>query len=130
MRFQMHGKGYEVSREDVESRLRDLQPDPIQQLAVRVLDQWWPVKQAYGAVMRKDNSQFNSRRAFDIFRRLGFEVHDVKQDGSIPHESPQSPAAENRIAALSLAVTLNANAGRSAQDVMADANAFVRWLNA
>jgi hypothetical protein len=131
MRFQMYGREYRLDKGDVESGLRDLTPEPIQQLAVYVAGQWWPVKQAYGAAVGKANSEFNSRRAFDILRRLGFKVHDVHRDGALESQTPNAATShESRVAALEYAVAVSQGSKRPATEVLSDAEAYLEWLTA
>ncbi len=121
MRFRMYGKSYDLTKEDVEKALMKLEPDPIQQLAVSVVGRWWPVKQAYGAALGMGNSDFNSRRAFDILRRLGFPVRDVKVNGALTQGSATltGQAPVTRRASLTLAVALSATSARPAENYLA-----------
>src|SRR5262249_53184630 len=129
--FSLNGEQFSLSSDQVEEALEDTRPEVIQDLAVGVNGQWWPVKQAFGAALGKPSTEFNSRRAFSILQRLGFEMHDATQDG----ERPRIPGLRRNVAdvtqrlkALDLAVALHAGQGQEAAEVLKVADQFLCWL--
>lgn len=130
--FSMDGDPYHLSTEEVEEAVRGEEPEAIQQLAVGIDGRWWPVKQAFGRALGKRNTQFNSRKAFDVFRRLGLAVHDVKRDGPLPSApgiAVNGAGADNlRLRSLELAITLGAPRGDSTDEAIANAERLLAWL--
>lgn len=47
MRFILNGMPFELTADEVRDRLRDVEPEPVQQLGVRVGGRLYPVKQAF-----------------------------------------------------------------------------------
>ncbi|QBR91840.1 hypothetical protein [Nocardioides euryhalodurans] len=74
IRFTLNGQRYELSREDVESRLADVAPDAIRKHAVRVNGAWFPAIQAFEAATRIPRSEFISHTARRHLAALGFEI--------------------------------------------------------
>jgi hypothetical protein len=68
------GKKVQLSSQDVESRMKDIIPEPARSLVVEVNGQLYPVKQALAIVTGLDRADFISHQARSIFLRLGFEV--------------------------------------------------------
>jgi hypothetical protein len=129
--FEMNGERYTLSGEQVEAALTGKEPEVIQDLAVGVNGRWWPVKQAFGAALGKPHSEFNSRRAFDLLRRLGFQMHDAKQDGerpAAPGGTLQAADSAQRTKALELAVALHAGRGQPTAEVIGVAEQFLGWM--
>jgi hypothetical protein len=129
--FTLNGEQYNLSSNQVEEVLTDAQPEVIQDLAVAVNGQWWPVKQAFGSALGKPPAEFNSRRAFQVLQRLGFEMHDANQEGERPH-LPGGTRGEadsaQRIKALELAVALHAGQRQDVDEVLKVANQFLGWM--
>jgi hypothetical protein len=129
--FVMNDEQYTLSSEQVETALIGKDPEVIQDLAVGVNGRWWPVKQAFGAALGKPNSEFNSRKAFDVLRRLGFQMHDAKQDGerpAAPGSTLHAADSTQRTKALELAVALQAGRGQPAAEVIKVAEQFLGWM--
>lgn len=129
--FSMDGDPYHLSTEEVEEAVHAQEPQAIQQLAVAVDGRWWPVKQVFGRALGKRNTQFNSRKAFDVFRRLGLPVHDAKRDGPLP----SAPGIANgagvnnlRLRSLELAVALCTPRADSTDEAIATAERLLAWL--
>ena len=74
IRFTLNGHRYELSREDVESRLADVAPDVIRKHAVRVNGTWFPVIQAFEVATGIPRSEFMSNTARRHLAALGYEV--------------------------------------------------------
>src|SRR3954447_18534181 len=74
IRFTLNGQRYELSREDVESRLADVAPDAIRKHAVRVNGTWFPAIQAFEVALGVPRSEFISHTARRHLAALGFEV--------------------------------------------------------
>jgi hypothetical protein len=129
--FLLNGEKYTLSSEQVEAALIGKEPEVIQDLAVGVNGRWWPVKQPFGLALGKPTSDFNSRKAFDVLGRLGFQMHDAKQDGERPAAPgvTRHPAdSAERTKALELAVALHAGQRQPATEVIKVAEQFLGWL--
>ena len=68
------GKKIQLTANDVETRLKDIVPEPVRSLVVEVNGQLYPVKQAFAHVSGLDRADFISHQARSIFLRLGFNV--------------------------------------------------------
>jgi hypothetical protein len=129
--FTMDRHPFQLSTEEIDTALRDAVPEPIQQLAVRHGDQWWPVKQAFGRALGISNTKFNSRKAFDVLRRLGLPVHDVKRDGPLPSSgrSSRNGRVNGDIGARALELAVAAsNPPHDVNDIITTADRFRAWL--
>jgi len=85
IRFTLNGQRYELTREDVDSRLTDLAPDAIRKHAVKVSGTWFPVIQAFEAATGIPRSEFISHTARRHLAALGYEVAgDVQPHASQP----------------------------------------------
>lgn len=74
IRFTLNGQRYELSREDVESRLADVAPDAIRKHAVRVNGTWFPAIQAFEVATGVPRAEFISHTARRHLAALGFEI--------------------------------------------------------
>ena len=134
IRFTLDGVVHTLTTEQVSALAGSEEPQPIQKLAVRLGDQWYPVKQAFGRAIGLANNQFNSRRAFDLLGRLGFQLHDVDVDGPLTAEIGTGggngvASAFDRTEVLRLAVQLYAGRPNvDAATVLATAVEFGRWI--
>lgn len=95
IRFTLNGQRYELTREDVESRLTDVAPDAIRKHAVKVSGSWFPVIQAFEAATGIPRSQFISHTARRHLAALGYEVAgDVQPHAPLPTaRGAQAPPA-------------------------------------
>ena len=129
--FTIRGKNLSLSTEQVEEALKSVEPEPVQQYAVGVHDKWFPIKQALALATGYPPNAFNSHLALHIFHKLGFAVHNTKEDGSLPPEPGGKRDKANsalRVKALELAVALHAGQGPPASDVIGCAETFLGWV--
>ena len=106
MSFTLNGVRYTLSAEDVAHRLRDVSPEGVRQLAVRIGDTLYPVKQAFEAATGVPRSEFTSHVARRHLASLGFDVVGVTdrrapstlQQDRTPIEKRPSIAAPRRAA--------------------------------
>ena len=76
--FKVSAYEFDLSKEEVEHRLRNVEPEEVRKLFVTVSRRRYPVKQALSAV--KPNllrSAFTSSEAIRVFKKLGFVVGQV-----------------------------------------------------
>jgi hypothetical protein len=129
LRFIIDGEPYERSRQDVEEALREVRPDRIQQLAVSIQGDWYPVRQAVGLAIGRSPRDLNSGRSMELLRKLGYVVHDIRQDGPLPLDaSARTAPAHIRLEALRLAVQAR-QPDAAAERILDDANRFASWLD-
>jgi hypothetical protein len=129
--FFVNGKRYQLSRQQVEAAVRDLEPDYIQSLAVFVNGEWWPAKQPFVTAIGLRNVNVNSRTALRHLERLGFRIHDKATQGPLPSTEAEPEAlddSELREVALSLAVELVKGQSQQASDALGVAQEFLTWL--
>jgi hypothetical protein len=72
--FTVAGQRVALDRASVERKLRGVEPERIQLLAVEVNRISYPVKQALYVATGIDRAEFGSHQARHIFKQLGFPV--------------------------------------------------------
>jgi hypothetical protein len=87
--FIVNGKPYSLTKEEVEARMRRVQPGPIFQHAVEINGVRYPVKQAFAVATGLRELEFTSQRARDVLRRLGFSD---RRTASGPSPEPAATA--------------------------------------
>lgn len=70
--FTIGGTQFELSREDVEQRLRTVVPEPVRELFVEVNGNQFPVKQALAEAAGLQRGNFTSHDAMRVFRKMNF----------------------------------------------------------
>jgi hypothetical protein len=72
LKFIVQGERYSLTKQEVEARLRGVEPGPIFQYTVEVNGVLYPVKQVFRLATGIEH--FNTDRARDVLRRLGFSI--------------------------------------------------------
>lgn len=72
--FTVGGKAFSISREEVERKLKGVQPEPIRQYCVAVNGRDYPVKQAVEVSVGLLRSGFTTQDAIRILRKLGLPL--------------------------------------------------------
>jgi hypothetical protein len=90
MRFTLNGRSYNLTADDVRRRLRDIQPEPVRRLGVRVDATVYPVRQAFEAATGIQRAEFNPHTARRHLAALGFEVvgEPTSRDETPPATGP------------------------------------------
>ena len=84
--FTLKGRRYELTRDQVATRLEGLRPEGIQTHAVKVGESWYPVLQAFEVAIETSRAAFNTYTARRHLANLGFEVPGQVQQGHVaPH---------------------------------------------
>jgi hypothetical protein len=138
--FQLGGKRYHLTADDVTARMANESPEPVQTWAVEVDGRRFPVKQVLATTTGVDRSEFISHRARDLLRRLGFLVLDVTRETTAPGPTPKQPVVPVlqpntdqqlvvRIAALEAAILHVAGTPNiPLEQVLTVAETFESWL--
>ena len=74
MRIILKGKAYDISREEVEKKMKGRQPEPIRKYFMIVNGVKYPPKQIIAEVLDLGRVEFTTLDAVNILRRLGFEI--------------------------------------------------------
>ena len=76
MRVILRGKTYDITREDIEAKLRAISPKVEAKVKyfVEIGGKQFPVKQVIGEVLNLPRAGFASQDAYNILQRLGFEI--------------------------------------------------------
>jgi len=74
MRFVLRNKVLELTKEAVETKLRNVPPELIRKHAVRVNGKNYPIKQVLSVATGISRIEFTSMDAASILRRLGFTL--------------------------------------------------------
>lgn len=77
--FTIGGQEFSLSAEDVEKKLKGVQPEEIQKVFVEVGGKRYPVKQALGVAAGLIRSGFTTQDALRILRKLGFKLGEVQK---------------------------------------------------
>jgi hypothetical protein len=72
--FELRGRRYELSRADVEDKLKRIEPKPVTKYQVLVNGRFYPPKQALAVTIGKSVAGFTTMDASRILSKLGFEV--------------------------------------------------------
>jgi hypothetical protein len=138
--FQLGGKRYQLTAQDVMTCMAHAVPEPVQTWAVDIQGRLFPVKQVLATVTGVDRNEFISHRARDLLRRLGFHVLDVTREKVAPSPAVELTATpvprpltdrqlSVRIAALESAVRHVARTAELPVDqVLNVAETFESWL--
>ena len=78
--FELRGKRFELSRSDVEERLKRVEPKAVTKYQVRINGKGYPPKQALAAAIGKPVANFTTMDATRILSKLGFEVGGPNDD--------------------------------------------------
>ena len=78
MEFRLGGEDYDLSGEDVEDRLKHVDPEDVRKHYVVVERRRYPVKQAVAAAIGRPVTDFITTDAIRILSNLGFEVGNIK----------------------------------------------------
>jgi hypothetical protein len=78
--FELRGKRFELSRSDVEDRLKHVEPKAVTKYQVRINGKGYPPKQALAAAIGKPVANFTTMDATRILSKLGFEVTGPNDD--------------------------------------------------
>lgn len=68
------GHQFLITRDEVLSKTRELQPDQLHDHGVKLHGKAFPVKQVIAAVTGLDRLDFQSMQARSVLKRLGFEL--------------------------------------------------------
>jgi hypothetical protein len=74
MDFTIGGETFSLDAKQVEHKLKNVKPEPIQKLFVVVGERRFPVKQALAVSTGLMRVGFTTLHAFRMFRKLGFEL--------------------------------------------------------
>ncbi|MDQ2982183.1 MAG: hypothetical protein M3R26_07670 [Actinomycetota bacterium] len=92
-RFTIAGEEFELAQGNIETRLRTLLPDPVQEHYVVVRGRRFPPKQVISCVTGLDRADFTTHQARRILRRLGFvaarATHDEEPAGAPAGAGPR-----------------------------------------
>jgi Holliday junction resolvase-like predicted endonuclease len=86
VRFILNGERFELSADDVRNQLRNVEPEPAQQLGVRVNGRLYPVKQAFELATQVRRSSFTSHVAQRHLAALGFELVDERDSAAVTRQ--------------------------------------------
>lgn len=133
--FVMRGKKYTLTDDGVKAAMKGQTPGPIREYAVAVNGKWFSVRQVFASAIREPQGLVNTHVAARQLRRLGYEIHSVKAEGSLPPpEGDTTSFAANDhdpmllAKALEMAVELHKGSGNSGDAVIATARAFLQFL--
>lgn len=79
MEFQLGGKGYVLSKDEVEDYLKHIAPEDVRKHYVSVNGRRYPVKQALAATIGRPVTDFITTDAIRVFSNLGFEVGNIEE---------------------------------------------------
>jgi len=73
--FTLRGKKYDLKTSDVVDRMKGIPPEPIKEHYVVIDDNKYPIKQVISSVLDIPRISFTSIDAYNILRKLGFDVN-------------------------------------------------------
>jgi hypothetical protein len=75
--FTIGGEEFSLSAEDVERKLKGVEPEEVQRVYVEVSGKRYPVKQALAVSATLIRSGFTTQMAVRVLRKLGFKLGEV-----------------------------------------------------
>jgi hypothetical protein len=72
VRATVGGRQFDLSRRDIERRMRGVHPEPIREHLVEILDTVYPPKQVLATVTGWDRTSFTTMEAQRVLSRVGF----------------------------------------------------------
>lgn len=75
--FTIGGEEFSLSADEVERKLKGVEPEQIQQVYVEVSGKKYPVKQALGVSAGMIRSSFTTQNAVRVLRKLGFKFGEI-----------------------------------------------------
>ena len=76
-RFTVGGRSFSLTREDIESKLKSVQPEQVRQYCVTVNKKEYPVKQALEVSAGLLRSGFTTQDAIRVLRKFEFQIRKV-----------------------------------------------------
>ncbi len=79
--FTIRGRTYDISKEDVESVLESIEPEPFKGRAKYYIEyngKKYPIKQVIASVTGLPRVGFTAMDAYRILIKLGFEVKEIR----------------------------------------------------
>ncbi|HLI63150.1 MAG TPA: DUF5677 domain-containing protein [Terriglobales bacterium] len=76
--FTVGGVQFDLTREDVDKKLRSIVPEPVRELFVEVNGNRFPIKQALSEVAGLQRGMFTSHDAMRVFRKLGIPIGPIQ----------------------------------------------------
>lgn len=77
MRFILKGKAYNLTREEVEIKMRGIEPEPARKYIIIMNGKEYPPKQILAETLGLGRVEFTTMDATNILRRLGFRLERV-----------------------------------------------------
>ncbi len=74
MEFTLGGKRYDLTRQQVEERMRGVEPEPGRRHFVEVGGREYPMKQVFAQCLGLSRLDFTTAQARHVLARLGFKV--------------------------------------------------------
>jgi len=74
MEFVLRGRVYRLTKEEVEVKMREVEPEPVRKHYVVINGRKYPVKQVIEACLGIPRLDFTTQQARRILSRLGFEL--------------------------------------------------------
>lgn len=90
--FTLNGSRRVLTRDQVDSRLAGVAPEPIRKHAVHINGTWYPVRQAFGRATGLPGEDFTSQTARRHLAALGYQVHgqiEHRTDPTAPHDEDE-----------------------------------------
>lgn len=93
MKFVVGGEEYDLTREEVERRMRGVEPEVIRKHVVEMLGTVYPPKQVFGTVARRPRTSFTTMEAQRVLSKLGFRCRTADR---LPDGTPAWSIVEGR----------------------------------
>jgi len=70
----IRGKTYSISKEEVNRKLKEIDPEPIRCYYVELFDERYPIKQILSRTLGLPKAGFTTQDAYSALSRLGYEI--------------------------------------------------------
>lgn len=99
--FKLRGRRFELSRGEVEERLKGIEPKSVAKYHVRIGSKVYPPKQALSVAIKQSLVEFTTMDAARILKKLGFEVVGL-EEASTPQKTVSEQLFEGYLASTGL----------------------------
>lgn len=124
------GRELDLTAKDVVRKMRDVEPEPIRDHLVEVVNTEFPVKQVLAVVTGWDRQSFTTMEANRVLTRLGFHCCRVGQHSAGHHASEPGTAGPQDLSSIDRRLSATESALAVAQEAIAGLRKRVAELEA
>ncbi len=78
MIIKINGTRYELARPEIETLMQGVEPETVRRYFISINGRNYPIKQVFAVAVGLPVASFATGYAFNVLRRLGFEIIDAQ----------------------------------------------------